>query len=616
MKLQLHRKVFLTLVLVGVIPLLALAFLTLYSLNVFHRADVKSIEQNLINQKSEEVKAFLEEILGALQIRVGYDNVGHIAPEEQRFLLTKLLEEFAEIEEASLVNVLPTPMGEQLQSLRAQNLEPERFVQDRESMRYLRSPGKPSLLLEAELDELQDQSRIEKFEIARQGLDYIGPIYFTLQGPMVTVATAVRNRAGNTVEDIISMISAEVNLSKIQKIMQRSQLGKTGYLYVVSKDGFLIAHSLLLGRSLGNLRSIPFVDSTLGESKDIPDRYVSATGEEVATAGRYLPNLKMAIIAEWPAADADKVLVTVRNQVLLISTGVLLLIVIASLVLTNRIVKPIKTLEVGTQLVAQGKFDKPVSIKTGDELEQLGRAFNEMMKGLKRLEELKEEFVFVAAHELRTPVTAIKGYLSMILEGEAGPVSSEVKDLIKEVITANQRLIQLVNDLLQVARSEAGRLTIEVAALDIGEPSGEVLKELKPLADEKKIKLVYEPPATLPKVLADRTRLKEVMVNLVGNAIKYTLGEGRVTVRHKIQDRTLVTDVQDTGIGISEEAQKKLFEKFYRVQNEKTRDITGTGLGLFIVKQLVEKMNGKIWVESAEGQGSTFSFSLPLAEAR
>ena len=237
-----------------------------------------------------------------------------------------------------------------------------------------------------------------------------------------------------------------------------------------------------------------------------------------------------------------------------------------------------------------------------------------MMLGLKQLQELKEEFVFIAAHELRTPVTAIKGYISLILDGIAGPVSGSLREILDKIQNANKRLINLVNDLLEVARSEAGRMTIQVAPTNIIAPIKDVLSELRPLAYEKSITMIYEPDSGLPSVLADAGRVKEIMVNLVGNAIKYTVGSGTVTVRHEIQGSELTTHIQDTGVGMPKDSQKKLFEKFYRIQTEKTRDITGTGLGLFIVRQLVEKMNGRIWVESEEGKGSIFSFSLLLAE--
>jgi signal transduction histidine kinase len=126
--------------------------------------------------------------------------------------------------------------------------------------------------------------------------------------------------------------------------------------------------------------------------------------------------------------------------------------------------------------------------------------------------------------------------------------------------------------------------------------------------------MTYQPPTDLPHVLADADRIKEVVVNLVGNAIKYMGGAGNIAVSHEVTaDGHVVTHIADTGLGISKEAQEKLFQKFYRVQTDKTKEITGTGLGLFIVKEIVEKMNGTIWATSEEGKGSVFSFSLPIA---
>lgn len=577
---KLKNKILITLALVGIIPLVALGGLSLYNLHAFHQADLESIERNLINQKVEEIKSLIEEIKLALELQVAFEQTSEIELTQQYVLLNQYLQEFKNIEEIAFLNLAGL-----------------------ETARRIRSQTEP-----LPSDELLDHSRTEKFLSAKSGQVYLSPIYFTLKGPMMKITSPVFNR--NKI--VISYLTAEVNLSQLQRIMRNSKLGETGYVYLIDENGFLIAHSQLANTAVrGSLATLPYVAGVLEEAREVPNRFKNLSGEGVVAAGSLIPDLRLAVIAEWPTVEADQVVRILQNQILVISLFVLIVILLVSVFLANLIVQPIKVLEQETRRVAAGKFDQPVQIHTHDEIEELGIAFNKMVVGLKQLEELKKEFVFIAAHELRTPVTAIKGYLSMVLEGEAGPVSNEVQQLLKEVITANERLIQLVNDLLQVARAEAGRLSIEVRAIDVVAPIQEVLKELKPLADQKKIKLLYESESP-PQVMADDQRLKEVMVNLVGNAIKYTLGEGTVTISHERKDKELVTHVKDTGIGIPVDAQKKLFEKFYRVQDEKTRDITGTGLGLFIVKQIVEKMNGQIWVSSGAGQGSTFSFSLPL----
>jgi len=227
------------------------------------------------------------------------------------------------------------------------------------------------------------------------------------------------------------------------------------------------------------------------------------------------------------------------------------------------------------------------------------------------VEQMKQELISIATHELRTPITGIKGYLDMILAGDAGPVSGELKEMLEEITRINQRLADLVDDLLNVGRLEQGRIEFKPVAMDIAQLIDEVVKELQIQAKEKNLELRFE-KHEMEKVKADPERTRQILINLIGNAIKYT-EHGSVTVTLGKNEHEVIVAVEDTGIGISREAQKNLFEKFYRVKTEKTRQITGTGLGLWITKQLVEKQGGKIWVESQEGKGSTFSFSLPMA---
>lgn len=236
-----------------------------------------------------------------------------------------------------------------------------------------------------------------------------------------------------------------------------------------------------------------------------------------------------------------------------------------------------------------------------------------MTKGLKRLQELKDEFVFIAAHELRTPVTAIRGYLSLIQE-EKDRLEPSVQESLEIVWKANERLIELVHDILEIARSDAGRMTIEVAPTQIQENVQSVLDEIHPIADAKEITVEYTVTEQLPLVMADPARVKEIVMNFVSNAIKYNSAKGKVKIYHQVNADNVTTFIQDNGFGISAVNQKKLFEKFFRVKNKKTSHIEGTGLGLFITKELVEKMNGTVNVESAAGKGSTFSFSLPIAQ--
>jgi signal transduction histidine kinase len=583
---RLQRKLFLMMVFIGVVPIAASGFLALYSVTLSQRLNVASVQESIIVQKTDEIESFVTEIERSIfQLVTGFSQVSDIAMADQHFLLKGMLQEEPALEEVGFIG-----------------------LGGRETARYTRAYARV-----VREDELRNLVRLEKFVVAKGGEAYRGPVYMTLEGPMMTLAAPVKNKNGV----VISVLSGELNLTRAKDIVERSRVGNTGYVYLTDAKGFLIAKSgLPAPPTVVNLSGVQAVREVLFEKqpeKVYQERYTSPFGEKVVAAASRVPGLGLVLVSEWPLADADAVLNLLRNQILGFSLAVLFVTLLLSIFLAHRIVDPIKTLEEGTRDVAQGRFDREVSIRTSDEIEELGAAFNKMTAGLKELQQLKDEFVFIAAHELKTPVAAIKGYLSLVLEGMAGPVGDKVKEFIDKVMNANARLIRLVEDLLEVARSEAGRLTIEVAPVAIAEPVRQVIDELKSLADEKSIKVTYEPPPSLPQVRADAGRVKEVMVNLLGNAIKYTVGSGTVTVSHELRGNGLVTHITDTGVGISKEAQAKLFQKFYRVPNVKTKDVTGTGLGLFIVKQIIEKMEGSISVQSEEGKGSTFSFFLPLA---
>jgi len=234
-------------------------------------------------------------------------------------------------------------------------------------------------------------------------------------------------------------------------------------------------------------------------------------------------------------------------------------------------------------------------------------------KKLQELDKLKDEFVSLASHELRTPMTAIRGSLSTILEGYAGDVSPQVREFLTAAYNENDRLIRLVNNLLNISRIEAGRFVFNLGQLRLDAAITEVIGNLQIAAKEKGVYLRYEQEGQLPLVAADEDKIKEVLINLVGNAIKHTY-EGGITIRTARKDNFVVTSVVDTGHGISKEDQELLFRKFSQVVSRTTdKETGGTGLGLYISKKIIEGHHGEIWLDSELGKGSMFSFSLPIA---
>lgn len=226
----------------------------------------------------------------------------------------------------------------------------------------------------------------------------------------------------------------------------------------------------------------------------------------------------------------------------------------------------------------------------------------------KELDKVKDEFVYVVAHELGNPIFAIDGYLSILGE-RLKKSDKKTKEVLSSARGVNQQLSSLVNDLLEAVRNEQGQLAFEMSTIDLTALTREVASSASFKAKTKNIKVNYL-ESKIPKVLGNEQKVREVITNLVDNAIKYTPSNGSIEVFHEIDDKNVVTHIKDNGFGMTKEEQEKLFDKFYRVKNDDTKGISGTGLGLFICRQIIEKCGGKIWAESEKGHGSTFSFSL------
>lgn len=234
---------------------------------------------------------------------------------------------------------------------------------------------------------------------------------------------------------------------------------------------------------------------------------------------------------------------------------------------------------------------------------------------LKELDKLKDDFVSVASHELRTPMTAIKSYVWMALHKSDIPLSQKLEKYLYRTLISTERLINLVNDMLNVSRIESGRIEISPASFDIVALVKEVIEEVKVKSEEKRLQLMVM-EHQLPPVFADADKVHQILLNLIGNCLKFTYPGGIVTINFFTDGKVIEVSVSDNGLGISPDDLSKLFHKFARLDNSYVSISTsgGTGLGLYISKSLIELMHGKIWANS-EGidKGTTFTFSLPVA---
>ncbi|HEX9118507.1 MAG TPA: HAMP domain-containing sensor histidine kinase, partial [Anaerolineae bacterium] len=229
----------------------------------------------------------------------------------------------------------------------------------------------------------------------------------------------------------------------------------------------------------------------------------------------------------------------------------------------------------------------------------------------------------LVAHELKNPMTSIKGYTELLTAGAVGPVNQMQSSFLNTIHSNTERMSTLVSDLNDNSKIEAGRLRLDFKAVDISEIVDETVRSTSRQIDDKKQIIQVELPLRLPKVWGDRTRVLQVLINLVSNAHKYTPEGGMLLVGAEAAlnrwdpegaKRVVHLWVQDNGIGISPEDQAKIFQKFFRSEDQKARESPGTGLGLNITKSLVEMQGGRIWFESTFRQGTTFHFTVPVAE--
>ncbi|OGP88792.1 MAG: hypothetical protein A2156_07275 [Deltaproteobacteria bacterium RBG_16_48_10] len=241
---------------------------------------------------------------------------------------------------------------------------------------------------------------------------------------------------------------------------------------------------------------------------------------------------------------------------------------------------------------------------------------------LKRIDQMKSEFVSVASHELRTPLASIKNAVQLILKGKTGEINEAQTKFLSMAERNIDRLTNILNDLLNCSRIESGKIEIKLEDLELKGILESTTSSLKPQADAKSIRLETVLSKNLPLVYGDREKIEQILTNLIGNALKFTPEGGQILIsaepyqpsREEGTGQMVSVSIKDTGIGISEEHRQAIFEKFYQVEGSLHRSVGGTGLGLAITKGLVETMNGKIWVESELGKGSAFTFSLPVSK--
>lgn len=241
------------------------------------------------------------------------------------------------------------------------------------------------------------------------------------------------------------------------------------------------------------------------------------------------------------------------------------------------------------------------------------RELASVLEEVQRISKTKSEFISAVSHELRTPLTSIKGYASLLMTGKLGDVPSSVKERLEKINTHSDNLVKMINDLLDIARIESGRIEMKMENYNLAKLIDSVHDLLTPQMRDKNLQWQVEVAQDVHEILMDIHQVERVFINLINNAIKFTPPQGTIAIKVAKNNNFIETEVSDTGIGIKEDDLEKLFSEFYRVDNEINQKVKGTGLGLVLVKKIIEVHRGKIWVTSKIGVGTTFHFTLPVS---
>lgn len=363
-------------------------------------------------------------------------------------------------------------------------------------------------------------------------------------------------------------------------------------------------------------------------------------GEEKEALGELRENDLMAVVKIRMPTDAIKKGVD-QNRAWLITTALITALLIMGgsyLIVRYVIVKPVKHLKEVSDAIAAGKLNVRSEIQTGDEFEDLSHAFNRMLRNLVSMQEqwrkvnsdldrkvdelaqanlalyesnrLKSDFLATMSHELRTPLNSILGF-SEVLQSSA-PLNDKQQRWVSNIRTSGERLLNLINDILDLAKIEAGKMQVRLEEFSLQDVCEGLFNMFRPDAEKKNIDLRYQIDANLPVLRQDPGKLQQILSNLLSNAIKFTPEGGRVLLKAEAQPPDFVLTISDTGVGIAPEEQELVFEKFRQGGNPLTREHAGTGLGLSIVKELAKLLGGEVSLQSELGRGSTFTVRLPL----
>ena len=477
-------------------------------------------------------------------------------------------------------------------------------------------------------EELKNYGVGHGFDTMKEGQFALSPIFFSHLGePFISITTPIISLRGDWEGEVVTELSLRFMWSLVGEI----SVGKEGKVYVVDEKGVLIADpdsSLVLKST--NLSHRPIVAKLFEGEKAIggldPALRYTDREKEMFSTGMLIEEFNWGIITEEPLEDAF----SASRRTLVVGTGLsasmlllffLLVYAFRRLLLANQFLETerrrvaAQSEELGEKVALLNKLNQELD-RNASLLIARDAELTQANAKLRELDKVKSEFLSIAAHQLRTPLSAIKWIFSILLEEHTGKLSNEQKSYVIKGEESNNRMIRLVDDMLTVTRIESGRTEYNFYWLSLHEILNNLFSDFEPNAAKRNVFLEYVPPApgTPANVMVDPEKIRFVFENLLENSLRYTPAGGKVTISLYKDGEKLVAMIKDTGIGIPKEEQKNIFEKFYRATNAVKAVTDGSGLGLFVAKTIIERHGGVISFESKEGEGTTFRIALTSAK--
>jgi len=491
--------------------------------------------------------------------------------------------------------------------------------------------------------ELENVSKLWSFQVAKTGEELVSDVYPSpMAATLVQTITLPITDSGSA----IGVLSAEISFRSIAETIADVELSEGGTVVVVASNGRVVAHTYMEQvRDELDLSSSPVVRAVLGGQEGFSKDHADEAGRPVLASYAPVLELGWGVVVQRPLADIDAEVGRLRTTTFVAIGVSILFAAVVGWLMAGWIARPIRKLAGASGRIALGDLSTPVEVKSSNEIGVLAHSFNQMMASLQesratleqrvadrtsqleerseelastnlRLEEAsraKSEFLANMSHELRTPLNSIIGYTKLILDGIEGEINEEQRDDLQIVHASSAHLLQLINDLLDVSKIEARKVELSYQEFAVSDLLAEVLPTLEPLAKAKGLVLTSSVAPGIDHLHADKTKMKQVLINLLGNAVKFT-NEGSVALKVWKTDTAMSFSVTDTGIGIKEEDLEAIFDSFQQAGPAQIAGYEGTGLGLTISKHFLEMHGGSISAESEPGKGSTFTFTLPIKE--